>query len=114
MWVKKNIKYFGGNQNRITVMGQSSGAAMVSSLLFSPLVPENLFQQMIIHSGSAFAPWTYALDPVAYARDIARRAKVLENATLHEINDAFMKMDVRDLIKAANEHFVIQFFLLSS
>lgn len=111
-WVKQNIKYFGGNPNKITVMGQSSGAAIVSSLLLSPLVPENLFQQMIIHSGSVFAPWTYAIDPVAYARDIAHRAKIPENSTIYEINDAFMKMDVYDLIRAANEHFVTYFFII--
>lgn len=90
-------------------MGQSSGGAMVSSLLLSPLVPENLFQRMIVQSGSVFAPWTYALDPVAYAIDIAQRARVSKNASLQEINDAFIKMDVYELIKAANEHFVISF-----
>lgn len=109
-WVKQNIKNFGGNPNKITVMGQSSGATMVSSLLFSPLVPKDLFHQMIIHSGSVFAPWAFALDPVAYARDIARRAKVPDNSTIQEINDAFMKMNVSDLIKAADEHFVILFY----
>lgn len=109
-WVKNNIKYFGGNPNKITVMGQSGGAAMVSSLLLSPLVPENLFQQMIIHSGSAFASWTYALDPVSYAKDIAYRANVPKGASLREINHAFMKMDVYELLNATNEHYVIRFF----
>lgn len=107
IWVKNNIKYFGGNPNQITVAGQSSGGAMVTSLLLSPLVPSNLFQQMIIHSGTVIAPWAYALQPVAYAKDIAWRANVPKNATLRQINDAFMKMDVYDLIKATNEHYVI-------
>lgn len=106
-WVKRNIKYFGGNPNKITVMGQSSGAVMVSSLLFSPMVPANLFQQMIIHSASVFSPWAFALDPVTNAKDIARRANVPKNATLEQINDAFMKMDVYDLINATNDHYVI-------
>lgn len=108
-WVNRNIRWFGGNPNKITVMGQSSGAAMVSSLLLSPLVPANLFQQMIIHSGSVFAPWAWALDPVTYAKDIARRANVPKNATLKQINDAFMLMDVYDLINATNDHYVIGF-----
>lgn len=105
-WIKQNIKYFGGNPNKITVMGQSSGAAMASSLLLSPLVPENLFQQMIVHSGSVFAPWAWALDPVSYAKDIAVRAKVPKSATINEINEAFMNMNVYDLINATNEHYV--------
>ncbi|XP_031635474.1 glutactin-like [Contarinia nasturtii] len=104
-WVKQNIKYFGGNSKQITVIGQSSGACMASSLLVSPLVPNNLFQQMIIHSGSVFAPWSFALDPVSYAKDIAHRANVPKNASLHEINKAFMKMDAFDLIEATNEHY---------
>lgn len=108
-WVKRNIKYFGGNPNKITVMGQSSGGAMVSSLLLSPLVPDNLFQQMIIHSGTIFAPWAYALDPVSYAKDIAFRAHVPKNSSLREINDALMRMDVYELLNATNEHYVIGF-----
>lgn len=107
-WVKKYIKYFGGNPNKITVVGQSSGGAMASSLLISPLVPPHLFQQMIIHSGSIFAPWSCSLDPVANARDIARRANATKiNATIHEINDALMEMNVYDLMRATNEHYVI-------
>lgn len=105
-FVKKNIKYFGGDPNKITVSGQSSGGAMVSSLLLSPLVPSNLFQQMIVHSGSIFASWAWALDPVENAKDIASRANVPKNSTLREINDAFMKMDVYDLIKATSKHYV--------
>ena len=64
---------------------------------------------MIIHSGSVFAPWTFAHDPIAYAKDIAYRANVPKNASLQEINNAFMKMDVNELIMAANQHFVILF-----
>lgn len=107
-WVKTYIKYFGGNPNKITVAGQSSGGVLVSSLLLSPLVPSNLFQQMIIHSGTIFAPWSWSLDPVANAKDIATRANVPKNATIHEINEAFMKMNVYDLLNATNEHYVIE------
>lgn len=105
-WVKRNIRYFGGDSNKITVMGQSSGAAMVSSLLLSQLVPDNLFQRMIVQSGSVFAPWAFATDPVTYAKNIARQANVPESASLEEINDAFMKMDVYDLINATNTQYV--------
>lgn len=109
-WVKKNIKYFGGNPNAITVAGQSSGGAMVSSLLLSPIVPDNLFKRMIVHSGAILASWACALEPVVNAKDIAKRANVPENATLRQINDAFMKMDVYDLINATNAHYVISNF----
>lgn len=114
-WVKRYIKYFGGNPNEITVAGQSSGGAMVSSLLLSPIVPQNLFQRMIIHSGTIFAPWAWSLDPVANAFDIAWRANVPKNATIQEINEAFMQMNPYDLMNATNEHYVeIVFFFQSN
>lgn len=37
-WVQTNIVYFGGDHKRVTVAGQSAGAAAASALLVSPLV----------------------------------------------------------------------------
>lgn len=37
-WVSKYIKYFGGDNKRITLSGQSSGGTSVSLMLVSPLV----------------------------------------------------------------------------
>ena len=36
-WVRENIEAFGGDKDNITIMGQSSGAAEVNSLVCSPL-----------------------------------------------------------------------------
>lgn len=36
-WVQRNIKYFGGDPNRVTISGQSAGAAAVGLHLFSPM-----------------------------------------------------------------------------
>jgi carboxylesterase type B len=35
-WVRKNIQDFGGDPNRITIFGQSAGAASVRAMLASP------------------------------------------------------------------------------
>jgi len=55
-WIRSNIGFFGGNQNSITLFGESAGAASVSMHLLSPL-SRHLFSQGIMQSGSATAPW---------------------------------------------------------
>jgi para-nitrobenzyl esterase len=54
-WVKRNIGAFGGDPDRITVFGQSSGAISISALITSPL-SAGLFQRVIAQSGGLFEP----------------------------------------------------------
>ncbi|VDK84072.1 unnamed protein product [Litomosoides sigmodontis] len=55
-WVKDNIEYFGGDPDRITVVGQSAGAASADLLSLSPYSRE-LFNQMVLLGGNAECPW---------------------------------------------------------
>jgi para-nitrobenzyl esterase len=50
-WVQKNIANFGGDNNNITIFGESSGARNVVALLASPIA-EGLFHKAIVQSGS--------------------------------------------------------------
>ncbi len=49
-WVKQNIARFGGDAERVTVFGQSSGSLDVCDLMASPMT-RGLFQRAIMQSG---------------------------------------------------------------
>jgi para-nitrobenzyl esterase len=54
-WVKNNIATFGGDADRVTIMGESAGGESVAILLASPLA-KGLFQRAIAESGNDAMP----------------------------------------------------------
>jgi para-nitrobenzyl esterase len=54
-WVKRNISAFGGDASKVTIAGQSAGAASTSLLMASPLA-KGLFRGVIGESGGVFDP----------------------------------------------------------
>lgn len=49
-WIQKNIRSFGGDPNRVTLMGQSAGSRAISLLMTSPQA-NGLYHQVILQSG---------------------------------------------------------------
>jgi para-nitrobenzyl esterase len=54
-WVRRNIASFGGDPNRVTLFGCSSGGAAVTAMLQIPRT-EGLFRQVILESAGSFRP----------------------------------------------------------
>lgn len=103
-WVRRHISHFGGDPNRVTIFGQSAGAGLVSGLILSPIVPDNLFHGAIMQSGSAFGSWVVDERPEHNARDIARLGGCNATASLAEVNNCLMEMDLKKLITAFTTH----------
>lgn len=55
-WIQDNIASFGGDPNKVTIAGQSSGAASVALHLISPL-SKGLFHQAVLQGGGVTSPF---------------------------------------------------------
>ena len=59
-WLRNNIAAFGGDPDRITVMGESAGAMSVQNLIYTPLA-RGLFHRAIMLSGGGIFPREFAI-----------------------------------------------------
>lgn len=50
-WIRENIKAFGGDASRVTLIGESAGAKLISALLVTPAA-KGYFSQLILESGA--------------------------------------------------------------
>uniref|UniRef100_A0A7E4VQZ9 Carboxylic ester hydrolase n=1 Tax=Panagrellus redivivus TaxID=6233 RepID=A0A7E4VQZ9_PANRE len=73
LFLRKVLPSFGGDIDRITLMGHSAGSGSVSWLSASPQSNE-LFAQAIEMSGSVFAHWSSTDEVLDWSRDVAKAA----------------------------------------
>lgn len=110
-WIKSNIKYFGGNPLKISIFGQSAGAAIISALMLSPSVPSDFFQSAILQSGAIGAEWAVGTKHLQNAKEISKIigcTSDIEILSTTELNKCLMESNVLELLKAYEQQQVNQ------
>ncbi|XP_049820599.1 venom carboxylesterase-6-like [Aethina tumida] len=87
-WVKTYITLFGGNPNKVTLAGQSAGAALVGYHVISEK-SEGLFRAAIMESGSALCSWAYQRYSRKYAYQLA--SSINNNFTADSTSEELLK-----------------------
>lgn len=80
-WVVDNIANFGGNEELITIFGESAGSASVSYHMLS-MESRPLFQRAILQSGSFLSPWAL----VDTAEGMRRGLEVAQKVGCFDVN----------------------------
>lgn len=102
-WVKNNISDFGGDKNKVTIMGISAGAAAVDFLLLSPMA-KGLFHGAILLSGSTLNHWAITFKPMGLTRQLLKNFDYkgsLEDK--YAIYEYFRTISVEELIPRSFE-----------
>lgn len=124
-WIKKNIENFGGDPDRITIHGESAGAASVHYLIqakqakgtFSLLISErnnltivpDLFHAAISQSGTTLSPWSVKRNPLDVVYLVLNNLGInLETNTTKEIVDKLRAVDFRKLQLATSPYLLVR------
>ncbi|XP_059059300.1 neuroligin-1 [Achroia grisella] len=71
-WLRENLPAFGGDPERVTIMGHGTGAALANFLAVSPVARE-LLKRVILLSGSGLSSWALQREPLTIKRKVAEQ-----------------------------------------
>ncbi|XP_073837698.1 glutactin [Musca autumnalis] len=103
-WIQNNIASFGGDPDRVTLFGQTGGAALINVLTMSPAVPEGLFHRVIYQSGSSLSPAFITDNPLPAAKDIAKIAGCKNVNKIESLNKCLRHLNTTELLEAFSIH----------
>jgi carboxylesterase type B len=95
-WVHKNIADFGGDPEKVTLFGNSAGAA---SVLYQVMNPTNkgLFRRILTQSGSVLAQWARQYNPAEKFKEFISEIKC-ERERYDDILVCLQSKDAADLV----------------
>ncbi|KAJ7388538.1 hypothetical protein OS493_037056 [Desmophyllum pertusum] len=96
-WVHENIERFGGDPKKVTIFGQSAGAASVALHMLSPL-SYGLYHKVILQSGTAAA--TFAGTDNKTATELARALAGHVGCSMSGLKDCLLSKNVSEILKA--------------
>ncbi|KAK4887815.1 hypothetical protein RN001_004086 [Aquatica leii] len=102
LWVRENIRYFGGDPDKITLYGYSAGAASVILHLISPRTA-GYFHRAILSSGSTISPWHITNNAKSASWEIARVLGCLNNY-YNSMLQCLRSKSTQDILKAYEEY----------
>ncbi|KAM7357530.1 glutactin isoform 2-T2 [Cochliomyia hominivorax] len=103
-WVQEYIRHFNGDPERVTLMGQSGGAALIHALSLSGKA-EGLFKKLILQSGTALNPYFLDEQPLGTLRSFAHYARCPPNRSIEGLVSCFDRMSTSDLLNYFKRYF---------
>ena len=94
-WIRENIAAFGGDPDRITVLGFESGATSILLLAAGGLA-EGLFQKAFVFNGSPLSAYDTPETSRALAKDLLKETRT-------ETMEELLRLDTETLKKAAQK-----------
>ncbi|GBP57021.1 Esterase FE4 [Eumeta japonica] len=99
-WVKDNIECFNGDENNITVSGESSGGGTASAFLTSKMA-DGLYHKIIVVSGNFVSDLMMAEDHIGAAKKVASMlGNDVEDTT--ELYEVLQNAPLEDLVRNAS------------
>ncbi|XP_077524863.1 acetylcholinesterase-1-like isoform X2 [Amblyomma americanum] len=103
-WVQRNIRFFGGDPNQVTLLGQSAGALSAAIHTISPH-SEGLFKRIVMLSGSPMnTVFTIAAKGVDSVMSLAQHVGCAswKSADLAEVTDCLRRVDKEEFLRLVN------------
>ncbi|XP_067620825.1 uncharacterized protein Nlg2 [Eurosta solidaginis] len=102
-WLKENLPAFGGDPQRITLLGHSTGAALANMLMVSP-VASDLVQRAVLVSGSALSPWAIQKNPLFVKRRVAEQTGCHGDMLYDDLAPCLRTKTIAELLAVKIDH----------